>query len=204
MKNEEREESSSEQTSSETEGVGDDVIEEGTEDARTDQDLIEELTREKDQFRALAQRAPADLVNYRNRASQEMEESRRIVKFGVISKFLNVADDLERAIGNIPSDMDENWSEGITLVLRGLENSLTLEGVEKIDALGESFDPHFHEALMYEERSDTEEGIVVDVIQTGYKIKDRVLRPARVVVAQSEPKDKKQTNKKADESQEEE
>ena len=200
MKNEEIEESSSEQTSSETE----DVIEEGTEDARTDQDLIEELTREKDQFRALAQRAQADLVNYRNRASQEMEESRRIVKFGVISKFLNVADDLERAIGNIPSGMDENWSEGITLVLRGLENSLTLEGVEKIDALGESFDPHFHEALMYEERSDKEEGIVVDVIQTGYKIKDRVLRPARVVVAQSEPKDKKQTNKKADESQEEE
>ena len=200
MKNEEIEESSSEQTSPEAE----DVIEEGTEDARTDQDLIEELTREKDQFRALAQRAQADLVNYRNRASQEMEESRRIVKFGVISKFLNVADDLERAIGNIPSDMDENWSEGITLVLRGLENSLTLEGVEKIDALGESFDPHFHEALMYEERSDTEEGIVVDVIQTGYKIKDRVLRPARVVVAQSEPKDKKQTNKKADESQEEE
>ena len=200
MKNEEIEESSSEQTSSEA----DDVIEEETEDARTDQDLIEELTREKDQFRALAQRAQADLVNYRNRASQEMEESRRIVKFGVISKFLNVADDLERAIGNIPSDMDENWSEGITLVLRGLENSLTLEGVEKIDALGESFDPHFHEALMYEERSDTEEGIVVDVIQTGYKIKDRVLRPARVVVAQSDPKDKKQTNKKADESQEEE
>jgi len=200
LKNEEIEESSSEQTSSETE----DVIEEGTEDARTDQDLIEELTREKDQFRALAQRAQADLVNYRNRASQEMEESRRIVKFGVISKFLNVADDLERAIGNIPSDMDENWSEGITLVLRGLENSLTLEGVEKIDALGESFDPHFHEALMYEERSDTEEGIVVDVIQTGYKIKDRVLRPARVVVAQSDLKDKKQTNKKADESQEEE
>ena len=57
---------------------------------------------------------------------------------------------------------------------------------------------------MYEERSDTEEVIVVDVIQNGYKIKDRVLRPARVVVAQSEPKDKKQTNKKADESQEEE
>ena len=200
MKNEEIEESSSEQTNSEAE----DVIEEGTEDARTDQDLIEELTREKDQFRALAQRAQADLVNYRNRASQEMEESRRIVKFGVISKFLNVADDLERAIGNIPSDMDENWSEGIILVLRGLENSLTLEGVEKIDALGESFDPHFHEALMYEERSDTEEGIIVDVIQTGYKIKDRVLRPARVVGAQSDLKDKKQTNKKADESQEEE
>ena len=143
-------------------------------------------------------------MNYRNRASQEIEESRRIVRFGVISKFLNVADDLERAIGNIPSDMDENWYEGITLVLRGLENSLTLEGVEKIDALGEPFDPHIHEALMHEERSDAEDGMVIDVIQSGYKIKDKVLRPARVVVAQSGSSDKKQINEKLDESQEEE
>lgn len=200
MKNEEIEESSSEQSSSEDEDVND----EGTKDARSDQDLIEELTREKDQFRSLAQRAQADLVNYRNRASQEIEESRRIVRFGVISKFLNVADDLERAIGNIPSDMDENWYEGITLVLRGLENSLTLEGVEKIDALGEPFDPHIHEALMHEERSNDEDGMVIDVIQAGYKIKDKVLRPARVVVAQSGSSDKKQINEKLDESQEEE
>ena len=200
MKNEEIEESSSEQSSSEDEDVND----EGTEDSRTDQDLIEELIREKDQFRSLAQRAQADLVNYRNRASQEIEESRRIVRFGVISKFLNVADDLERAIGNIPSDMDENWYEGITLVLRGLENSLTLEGVEKIDALGEPFDPHIHEALMHEERPDAEDGMVIDVIQAGYKIKDKVLRPARVVVAQSGSSDKKQINEKLDESQEEE
>ena len=108
MKNEEIEESSSEQTGSEPE----DVMEEGTEDARTEQDLIEELTQEKDQFRALAQRAQADLVNYRNRASQEMEESRRIVKFGVIGKFLNVADDLETHLKPLGSGVILEASHG--------------------------------------------------------------------------------------------
>ena len=199
MKSEEKEESSPEQSSSASE----DIAEKEIDDSRSDHELIEELTREKEQFRSQAQRAQADLVNYRNRAFQEIEESRRIVRFEVISTFLNVVDDLERAIGNIPSDMDESWYEGITLVLRSLENSLTLEGVEKIDALGETFNPHLHEALMHEERSDAEDGVVVDVIQAGYKIRDRVLRPARVVVAQSTQMQTKEIDEKLDEPQEE-
>ena len=200
MKSEEKEESSPEQSSS----ANEDIDEKEIDDSRSDHELIEELAREKEQFRSQAQRAQADLVNYRNRAFQEIEESRRIVRFEVISKFLNVVDDLERAIGNIPSDMDESWYEGITLVLRSLENSLTLEGVEKIDALGETFNPHLHEALMHEERSDAEDGVVVDVIQAGYKIRDRVLRPARVVVAQSTQRQTKEIDEKLDEPQEEE
>lgn len=199
MKSEEKEESSPEQSSSASE----DIAEKEIDDSRSDHEKIEELTREKEQFRSQAQRAQADLVNYRNRAFQEIEESRRIVRFEVISIFLNVVDDLERAIGNIPSDMDESWYEGITLVLRSLENSLTLEGVEKIDALGETFNPHLHEALMHEERSDAEDGVVVDVIQAGYKIRDRVLRPARVVVAQSTQMQTKEIDEKLDEPQEE-
>ena len=200
MKSEEKEESSPEQSSS----ANEDIAEKEIDDSRSDHELIEELGREKEQFRSQAQRAQADLVNYRNRAFQEIEESRRIVRFEVISKFLNVVDDLERAIGNIPSDMDESWYEGITLVLRSLENSLTLEGVEKIDALGETFNPHLHEALMHEERSDAEDGVVVDVIQAGYKIRDRVLRPARVVVLQSTQRQTKEIDEKLDEPQEEE
>jgi len=199
LKSEEKEESSPEQSSSASE----DIAEKEIDDSRSDHEKIEELTREKEQFRSQAQRAQADLVNYRNRAFQEIEESRRIVRFEVISIFLNVVDDLERAIGNIPSDMDESWYEGITLVLRSLENSLTLEGVEKIDALGETFNPHLHEALMHEERSDAEDGVVVDVIQAGYKIRDRVLRPARVVVAQSTQMQTKEIDEKLDEPQEE-
>ena len=197
MKGEEKDESFAEQSDSES----GDVNGEENENSPSDQDLIEELTREKEQFRSLAQRAQADLVNYRNRASQEIEESKRVVRFGVIGKFLNAVDDLERAIGNIPSDMAESWYEGVTLVLRNLENSLTLEGVEKIDALGEPFDPHIHEALMHEERSDSEDGMIVDVIQAGYRIQDRILRPARVVVAQSPSQEEK---KELDQSQEDE
>ena len=197
MKGEEKDESFAEQSDSES----GDINGEENENSPSDQDLIEELTREKEQFRSLAQRAQADLVNYRNRASQEIEESKRVVRFGVIGKFLNAVDDLERAIGNIPSDMAESWYEGVTLVLRNLENSLTLEGVEKIDALGEPFDPHLHEALMHEERSDSEDGMIVDVIQAGYRIQDRILRPARVVVAQSPSQEEK---KELDQSQEDE
>ena len=70
--------------------------------------------------------------------------------------------------------------------------------------MGETFNPHLHEALMHEERSDAEDGVVVDVIQAGYKIRDRVLRPARVVVAQSTQRQTKEIDEKLDEPQEEE
>ena len=99
------------------------------------QETFEEALREKEQFRSIAQRAQADLVNYRQRASQELEESRRTVKFGILSRFLGVADDLTRAIENLPDDADESWIEGISLVARNLSNSLELEGVMKIEAL---------------------------------------------------------------------
>ena len=68
---------------------------------------------------------------------------------------------------------------------RNLENTFEAEGVHKIDSLGSLFDPHEHEALMYEEQPDVEEGVIVNVIQEGYRISDRILRPARVVVAQA-------------------
>ena len=148
-------------------------------------DSFEEALREKEQFRAMAQRAQADLVNYRNRVSQELEESRRAVKFNILNRFLKVADDLALAVENIPEDADKSWLEGMSLVQRNLENTFEAEGVHKIDSLGSLFDPHEHEALMYEEQTDVEEGVIVNVIQEGYRISDRILRPARVVVAQA-------------------
>ena len=153
-------------------------------DSLLSQETFEEAIREKEQFRSIAQRAQADLVNYRQRTSQELEESRRTVKFGILSRFLGVADDLSRAIDNLPDDADETWIEGISLVARNLSNSLEMEGVQKIIAIGEQFDPYQHEAIMYEERCE-EEGTIVNVIQDGYKLNDRILRPARVVVAQA-------------------
>ena len=148
------------------------------------QENLEEALREKEQFRSMAQRAQADLVNYRNRAAQELEEARRTARFGVLTRFLNVIDDLARAVQSLPDGADDSWTEGISLVLRNLEKTFEVEGIRKIDSFGAEFDPYQHEALMYEQTDDAEEGTVVNVIQEGYKIGDRILRPARVVVAQ--------------------
>ena len=150
-----------------------------------DKEHFDEIVREKEQFRSIAQRAQADLVNYRNRATQELEEARRTVKFGLLTRFLAIADDLSRAVDSVPDDADQNWSEGILLVLRNLENIFEMEGIKKIDALGAQFAPYLHEALLYEENEDANEGEIMTVIQEGYSINDRILRPARVVVAQA-------------------
>ena len=148
------------------------------------QENLEEALREKEQFRSMAQRAQADLVNYRSRAAQELEEARRTARFSILARFLNVIDDLSRAVQSLPDGADDSWTEGISLVLRNLENTFETEGVIKIDSLGSPFDPHQHEALMYEQTDEAGEGTIVSVIQEGYKINDRILRPARVVVAQ--------------------
>ena len=142
-----------------------------------------DLKEEKDHNKSIAQRAQADLVNYRSRASQEIEEAKRAVQFGVISRFISIVDDLESAVENAPEEAQIEWREGVELVLRNLEKALELEGVSQIDSLGKSFDPREHEALLYEENSDTEDGMILNVIQQGYRLNERIIRPARVIVS---------------------
>jgi molecular chaperone GrpE len=142
-----------------------------------------DLSEEIDHYKLIAQRAQADLVNYRNRANQEMEEAKRAVQFGVISRFISIVDDLERAIENVPEEAQIEWTEGVELVLRNLEKALELEGVSQIESLGKIFDPREHEALLYEENSDIEDGLILNVIQQGYRLNERIIRPARVIVS---------------------
>ena len=147
---------------------------------------LEEALREKDQFRAMAQRAQADLINYRRRAEDEREEARRSANTGLILKVLNVVDDLGRAVAMVPDDaVAPGWLEGLELVQRNLQNLLDTEGVTKIDAEGKPFEPWEHEALLYEETDECEEGLVISVIRDGYRSGDRVLRPAQVSVAKA-------------------
>ena len=156
----------------------------GSEKDSTDsQETSIDLSEEIDHYKSIAQRAQADLVNYRSRASQEIEEAKRAVQFGVISRFISIVDDLERAVENAPEEAQIEWREGVELVLRNLEKALELEGVSQIDSLGKSFDPREHEALLYEENSDTEDGLILNVIQQGYRLNERIIRPARVIVS---------------------
>ena len=157
--------------------------------------LTEQLTeaeRERDQFRNMAMRAQADLVNYRRRAAEEQTELRRNANAELIGKLLEVVDNFERAIGMLPADAADGWHEGLALVQRNLMNILETEGVSKIEAAGKPFDPWEHEAVFHQETSDAEDGVIIAVTREGYRLHDKVLRASQVIVAKAPAADPEQ------------
>lgn len=157
-----------------------------TDNQDTEEELLEEALREKEQFRAMAQRAQADLENYKKRAIVEVSETRRVATSQLLLKMLSITDDLGRAILHIPGNaVASDWLDGLKLVIRSIDALLESEGVLKIEALGLSFDPREAEAVQYEETLEVEDGKVVSVIREGYKHHDKVLRAAQVIVAKA-------------------
>jgi molecular chaperone GrpE len=129
------------------------------------------------------QRARAEFANYKKRVEREQAEAHARAAAGILIRFLPVLDDLERALKERPPGADPGWVEGIELVLRKLQGLLEAEGVEMIPAEGQPFDPTLHEAVTHEASGDHREGHVIEVIQKGYRLGDRVLRPSLVRVA---------------------
>ena len=127
-------------------------------------------------------RTQADFQNFRKRVDRDSETFKASTKGDIIKKVLPVLDDLERAMQNRPTD--DAWANGIELVVRKFQNILDLEGVKRIEAKGAAFDPNFHEAISHEPSDEVESGHVIDVVQNGYVIGERVIRPALVRVAQ--------------------
>jgi molecular chaperone GrpE len=127
-------------------------------------------------------RTQAEFQNFRKRVDRDNESFRASTKGDIIKKVLPVLDDLERALQNRPAD--DAWASGIELVVRKFQNILEMEGVKKIEAKGLAFDPNFHEAISHEPSNEVESGHVIDVVQNGYVIGERVIRPALVRVAQ--------------------
>ena len=156
---------------------------------------LEEALREKAQFRAMAQRAQADLENYKRRAIEEREELRRTTNSQLLLKILSIVDNLNRALALVPEDVvAPGWLEGLRLVRRNLDSILESELVTKIEAEGQPFEPWEHEAVFHEETADGKEGMVVRVIRDGYKLGDRVLRAAQVTVSKApEPENQQDT-----------
>lgn len=145
---------------------------------------LAEATQERDQFRSLAQRTQADLVNYRRRVEEERQELQKTANARLILDLLAIMDDFGRALANVPAQEDRaTWWEGVELIHRKLQRVLEREGISPIEALGKPFDPWEHEALLHLESPDRPEGEVVGVIQEGYKLHGKLLRPAQVVVA---------------------
>ncbi len=130
------------------------------------------------------QRARAEFANYKKRVARDQEDARLRIAADTLSKYLGVIDDLERALKERPEDGEAAaWAEGIELIYRKTYGVLETEGVEVIDADGEHFDPTLHEAISHDESEDHEEGDIIEVVQPGYRLGERVLRPAIVRVA---------------------
>ncbi|HEY7024750.1 MAG TPA: nucleotide exchange factor GrpE [Candidatus Limnocylindrales bacterium] len=144
-----------------------------------------ELTQqEAAETKANWQRTAADFANYRRRTEQDREQALGLANEVLLSKLLVIVDDFDRAIANMPQELRSlGWVEGIAAIDRKLDVLLGSEGLTPIDAVGRQFDPHEHEAVVREERPDVADGTVIAELQRGYRIRDRVLRPAMVVVA---------------------
>lgn len=130
------------------------------------------------------QRAQADFVNYKRRSEQERAEITKFANSQFMLNLLPALDDFERAFDSIPADLAKTvWVDGVRLIKRKLQSALETQGLSPISTIGELFDPYLHEAI----RQDRgKEGIVIEELQKGYKLHDRVIRPSQVVVGNGE------------------
>jgi molecular chaperone GrpE len=144
-------------------------------------DVLAEVTRERDVYLDNLQRLKAEFDNYRKRAARDQEALVARAGERIVKELLPVLDDLERALEAAEEHEEAKLEEGVKLVHRQLEQLLEREGLAPVETDGK-FDPHVHEALLTQP-SESDEGSVIEVVQKGYRLGDRVLRPARVVVA---------------------
>ncbi len=137
-------------------------------------------------------RSLAEMENLRKRTAREVSDARQYAVTSFARDMLTVADNLKRAIAAVPAELRDGdnkavsaFIEGVEVTLRGLEQTLGKFGVKPIEAKGAKFDPDFHQAIYELETPDVPPGMVADVVQDGYAINDRVLRPAMVAVAKA-------------------
>jgi molecular chaperone GrpE len=145
-------------------------------------DPLAQAQRERDEYLDLARRAQADFENYRKRAAKEVAAAGERAKSGLVRELLPVVDNLERALASA-NEGEQHLAEGVRLVHSELIAVLERNGVEQFDPRGERFDPAEHEALSMRDQDGTEPGLVLDVVEKGYRTNGTILRPARVVVS---------------------
>ena len=129
------------------------------------------------------QRLAADFENYKRRTRQELADRTQYANEELLRKLLPILDNLRRALDHAPEGIDRNWFDGLRMVVRQFEETLQAQGVSPIPAVGEKFDPSKHEAIAREETDEHEEGTIVEEMQPGYRLHERVLRPTLVKVA---------------------
>jgi molecular chaperone GrpE len=147
----------------------------------------DELQRQRDDFYDRLLRKTAEFDNYRKRVERDRQSMSEGVTADVVRDLLPLVDDLERALKADPgSEGAEAYRRGVELIHRQLLEILKKRGVRTIEALGADFDPHFHQAVAYEQVDGAREGEVIEEFGRGYMLGDRLLRPAMVKVAKGE------------------
>jgi len=149
------------------------------------EERIARLEAERDEYLADVKRVAADFDNYRKRAARDQQSLVARAHERLVKDLLPVLDDLERALEAAEQHEEAKLEDGVRLVHRELRDTLEKEGLVEIETDG-AFDPHVHEALL-SQPSEEDDGAILQVIQKGYRLGDRVLRPARVVISQEAP-----------------
>ena len=144
-------------------------------------DPLEALQVERDELLDTLQRVQAEFDNYRKRAARDQQSLVARAHERLVKELLPVLDDLERALEAAEAHEEAKLEEGVALVTRSFAEVLRKEGLEEVETDGK-FDPHVHEALL-SQPSEAEEGSIIEVLQKGYRLGDRVIRPARVVIS---------------------
>jgi molecular chaperone GrpE len=147
------------------------------------QEQVEGLERERDEYLDSLQRLKAEFDNFRKRTARDYESMSARANEALLKELLPILDDLERALEAAEDHEEAKLEEGVRLVQRSLAEIARRHGLEEIETNG-AFDPHVHEALLTQLADGAEPGSVLQVLQKGYRLGDRVLRPARVVVAE--------------------
>lgn len=144
---------------------------------------LEDAKRSDAEHRSNWHRSAADFANYKRRTDEERATVSQFATSVLVTKLLSVLDDFDRALGSVPEDNADPWVAGVRLTDRKLRSVLESEGVTPIEALGQPFDPNVHEAVVHEQTSEAPDNQVIGELQRGYRLHDRVLRPALVKVA---------------------
>jgi len=150
-------------------------------EAQDDQDPVADLTRQRDEYLDALQRLKAEFDNYRKRVARDQQELAARAHERLVKELVPVLDDLERALEAASQHEEAKLEEGVALVHRSLADLLAREGLAEVPTDGR-FDPHLQEALL-SQPSEADEGTVIQVLQKGYLLGDRVLRPARVIIS---------------------
>ncbi|MCA0982696.1 nucleotide exchange factor GrpE [Halobacillus yeomjeoni] len=159
-----------------------DVVEEGNEENNEE---LETLRQEKEEINNRLLRLQADYDNFRRRTQKEKEADRKYRSQSLVEELIPVLDNFDRALQvEVDGDSFKNFADGMEMVYQQFKSALEKEGVEEIPAVGEEFDPHLHQAIMQVEDENYESNIVVEELQKGYRLKDRVIRPSMVKVNQ--------------------